>query len=133
MSLDLRSLHAWMHDWAACIRAVDFAAGREMFSPSVVSFGTREKNMMCGLDQLERRQWRHVWNVTSGFAFDLERTHCLVSPDRRHACVVAPWTSKGRKPNGRGFVRRGRCTLLLQRRTLRAPWRALHSHLSLNP
>jgi ketosteroid isomerase-like protein len=133
MSGDLESLHAWMHDWATCIRAVDYAAGRAMFSPSVVSFGTRAKKMMFGLDELERRQWRNVWAVTSGFQFDFERTRCMVSPDRRVACVIAPWASKGKRPNGRGFTRRGRCTLLLQRKSVRSPWRAVHSHLSLDP
>jgi hypothetical protein len=32
MSRDLASLHAWMLDWAECIRAVDYAAARVMFS-----------------------------------------------------------------------------------------------------
>jgi ketosteroid isomerase-like protein len=133
MNLDHASLHAWMHAWAACIRAVDYAAARGMFSPDVVSFGTRAKSMMFGLDALERRQWRNVWGVTSGFRFDLDKTRCVVSPDRRVACVVAPWASRGKRPDGRGFTRRGRCTLLLQRKAPRAPWRAVHSHLSLNP
>ena len=132
MSRDLASVHAWMLAWAACIRAVDYAAARAMFSPDVVGFGTRTK-MLSGLDELERRQWRAVWPVTSGFKFDPGRTRCEVSPDRRLACVIAPWTSRGRRPDGRGFTRRGRATILLRRKTLRAPWLALHTHLSLNP
>ena len=132
MSRDVASVHAWVLEWAACIRAVDYAAARAMFDPDVVSFGTRTR-MMSGLDELERRQWRKVWPVTTGFRFDPERTRCEISPDRRIACVIAPWASKGKRGNGRAFTRRGRATIVLRRRTLRSPWRALHTHLSLNP
>lgn len=119
---------AWLEAFAAAVRAVDYDAGRRLFTPEVVGFGTIGV-MLNGIDPLVSEQWKKVWGVTRGFHFHLERLRCSVSADSAWAAV--PWTSRGCGPDGAEFDRHGRGTYILQRRI--GKWLAVHTHHSLNP
>jgi ketosteroid isomerase-like protein len=122
------ALSTWLGAFAAAVRAKDFAAGRALFDPGVIAFGT-----VCpradGLDQLVEDQWSVIWNGTSGFDFDYATAECFVAGAQ--ASIVATWTSTGFTPDRRPFQRRGRATLVLH--ASNGLWKAVHSHFSLTP
>jgi ketosteroid isomerase-like protein len=124
------SVRAWVAAFGSNVAAVDFDAARELFDDEVVAFGTWSE-LLDGLDELEARQWRNVWPTITDFAFDVEGTTVLSSPDGLQAVAVAPWSSTGFGPDGQPFDRPGRATLVLQRGDIGAMWRAVHSHFSL--
>ncbi|MCC7276319.1 MAG: nuclear transport factor 2 family protein [Alphaproteobacteria bacterium] len=128
---DHRSVADWFDRWTALVRAVDFGAARTMFEPSVVGFGTHA-DIVTGIDALETGQWRQIWPNISDFRFLTDRLHTDMSPDRLLAVAVLPWTSTGYDIEGRPFRRGGRATVALRRTALDAPWRGVHTHLSLN-
>jgi ketosteroid isomerase-like protein len=112
----------------ACVRAVDYARARPLFTEDVVAFGTFA-SVVSGRDRLEREQWRNIWPTIREFTFRLDELHCL--GDTEALCVVVPWDSTGFRPDGQPFSRPGRATLLLVRRGDR--WLARHSHFSVAP
>jgi ketosteroid isomerase-like protein len=110
------------------VRAVDFAAARQMFAEDVVGFGTYA-TVVAGRAALERRQWAHIWPAIRGFKFRLDQVRCLGGP--QGVCVVVPWESRGVREDGTTFARPGRATLFLVPAGGR--WIAQHSHFSLAP
>jgi ketosteroid isomerase-like protein len=118
----------WLSAFAEAVRSRDLDAGRALFAPDVVAFGTFA-SAMIGLDELAERQWAYIWNRTRGFTFDFSELHASTEGDFAWAAV--PWQSHGIAGDGSTFLRTGRATYILQRRGER--WLAVHSHHSLNP
>jgi len=121
-------IREWLSAFAQAVRSRDLNAGRALFAPDVVSFGTFA-SAMVGLDELAERQWSYIWNRTCGFTFDFKALHATIEGDFAWAAV--PWQSQGLAGDGGTFLRTGRATYILQRRGER--WLAVHSHHSLNP
>jgi ketosteroid isomerase-like protein len=123
-----KELRAWLTAFAAAIRARNYAAGRALFDPDVVAFGSA-----CfradGIDGLVDGQWAPVWSATTGFDFDYERA--VGTSDGSHAVVAVTWRSTGFGAARAPFERRGRATFVL--RKSERDWKATHSHLSLAP
>jgi ketosteroid isomerase-like protein len=118
----------WLEEFAAAVRAADYARGAELFDPDALGFGTVADRAQ-GLDVLVRDQWRHVWDATEGFRFHLEGARIEVEGDLGYA--AAGWSSTGFAAGGAPFPRVGRATIVLRR--LRGGWRAVHTHFSLSP
>lgn len=118
---------SWMRHFAAAVRQRDFAAGRSLCLPGIVSFGT-VSNRCADLDQLVETQWHVVWLRTQGFDFDYATA--VAWTDQDLAGVVSIWKSEGLGPQG-PFPRRGRATILLRKSAGR--WLACHTHLSMEP
>ncbi|HET7875053.1 MAG TPA: nuclear transport factor 2 family protein [Methylomirabilota bacterium] len=118
---------AWLHEFEAACRGRDFAAGRRMFAPEAVAFGTFAE-AVSGLDNIEREQWRQIWPRIRDFRFEERPT---VRAHGGTAWIAASWTSEATGVDGRSFTRPGRATFILERRDGR--WRAVHSHFSLVP
>jgi ketosteroid isomerase-like protein len=112
----------------ACVRGVDYERAHALFAEDVVAFGTFA-TVVVGRDRLEREQWRNVWPTIQDFTFRLAELHCRGTAEG--VCVIVPWDSVGRAPDGQAFSRPGRATLLLAPRGDR--WVATHSHFSLAP
>ena len=123
------SVKDWLARFAACVRAVDYAAARPFWHPDIVIFGTYQE-LVRGLPAWEGTQWDNVWPRTEGFAFLLDQTVVLASPDSALAVAVAPWTSTGFHPGGTRFDRPGRSTLVLHRQA-DGRWLGVHSRMSL--
>ena len=118
---------AWITQFEAAVRARDFAAGRALFAPDAVAFGTFAA-AVAGLDNIEREQWRQIWPRIRGFALEPGAT---VGASGDAAWIAAGWSSEATAPDGRIFRRPGRATFVLERRGGR--WLAVHSHVSLMP
>jgi ketosteroid isomerase-like protein len=123
------SVKDWLERFAACVRAVDYAAARPFWHPDIVIFGTFQE-LVRGLSAWEETQWDNVWPRTEGFAFLLDETVVLASPNTGMAVAIAPWTSVGFHRDGARFDRPGRSTLVLQRQA-DGRWLGIHSHMSL--
>ena len=119
----------WLTRFAACVRAVDYAAARPFWHPDIIIFGTHQE-LVHGLTAWIASQWDNVWPCTENFAFDLGNTAVLASPDGNMAIVIAPWTSTGFHPDGVPFDRPGRATITLARQP-DGRWIGVHSHMSL--
>ena len=127
--VDRGSLIAWLGAFAETVRTIDYEGAEPTFDRDAIAFGTVGR-MMIGRDVLVESQWKRVWGVTEGFAFDLDAARC--GSDGNLGWVVATWSSTGRRArDGAHFERHGRATFILQHRDDR--WVALHSHFSLNP
>src|SRR6185503_4381083 len=59
-------LREWLRGWTACVRAVDFEAGRKMCAPEIVAFGTVAP-FVEGLDNVMAAQWHKVWGNIRDF------------------------------------------------------------------
>ena len=121
-------IRQWLEDFAAAVRARDFAAGRGLFADGVCAFGTRA-DMIEGLADLEARQWRPIWNSTRGYRFDHDSAAIKVSGEM--AWVAITWHSQGKDATGRWYDRFGRATYVLHHDAGR--WVAVHTHHSLAP
>lgn len=95
-----------------------------MFSEQVIGFGTRHDHL-DGLAELERTQWRDVWEETSGFEVRVLR---VLGEDP--VVVVGLWSSTSGR-GGSGAIRRGRITIVLEPGPTDLV--ALHTHVSLAP
>ena len=124
-------VHQWLCDWESCIRRRDFERGRMLFDADVMSFGTRAV-IAFGLDDLEGHQWRQIWPFIEDFRFDRDTMRIVSSPDGLFATLALTWSSKGFDENRDVFVRPGRATVVLERSSVGDPWRAVHTHFSLN-
>jgi ketosteroid isomerase-like protein len=119
---------AWAEAFALSVRSGDLDSGRSLFLANVLGFGTRSR-VMTDLDQLVDQQWRHIWQGTRGFQFDLNSLQSGGTPTV--AWLAAEWTSEGHGHDGRWFPRRGRATFILEMTD--GGWRCRHSHHSLDP
>lgn len=124
---------AWLAGWGAEVAAVQTGTARARFDPGVVAFGTYAQHPLAGLDQLYAEQWSNVWPTIENFAFDIENTVVLASPDGLRAVLVAPWNSTKRDADGVARPRPGRATIVLARDDADGPWRGIHTHFSLVP
>jgi ketosteroid isomerase-like protein len=131
-SADETAIADWFAAWDKLVDGVDFVPARELFDPGVIGFGPR-MDTVKGLDLLERDQWRRVWPTIDGFEFDLSTLECLVSPDRLQAVGIVVWSSTGYGEGGTPFDRPGRATVVFRRANAADPWKAIHTHISLNP
>ena len=129
---DRESVAAWYRMWGQRVAAVNFKAGREMFTEDAIAFGTKV-TMMTSREALEREQWRAIWPTIEDYAYDLATLHVVVSPDRLMAMGATIFRSTGIHQDGTKFERNGRATVTLQRTAVGAPWVCNHSHLSLTP
>ena len=93
--------------WQACVRAVDFEAGRKMCAPEIV--GVRHRRPV-------RRGHRQRHAAPSGtrcggnireFTMHDDRARGAIAGD--HAWVATTWDSLGTRPDGSTFQRPGRC------------------------
>ena len=64
----------WLSTFEAACRGRDFEAGRRLFAPDAVAFGTYA-TAVHGLDNIEREQWRQIWPRIRGFRFELTKVH----------------------------------------------------------
>jgi len=117
----------WLRTFEAACRGRDFEAGRRLFAPDAVAFGTYA-TAVHGLDNIEREQWRQIWPRIRDFRFEETPT---VAGAGDTAWIAATWSSGATAPDGTALVRRGRATFNLARRDGR--WLAVHSHVSLLP
>ena len=129
---DVDAIAHWFSRWDKLVDAVDFVPARDLFDEAVIGFGTR-MDTVRGLDLLERDQWRRVWPTIDGFRFDLSTLECLISPDRLQGVGIVVWRSTGHGEDGMPFDRPGRATVVFSRPSADAPWKAVHTHISLNP
>ena len=121
-------LRAWLRDWQAAVRAVDFEAGKAMCAPEIVAFGTVAP-FVEGIDSVMAAQWHKVWGNIREFTMHDDRARGAIAGD--HAWVAAPWSSRGVRPDGSTFPRPGRLTIAL--RVVEGRWLATHTHFSLAP
>ena len=117
----------WLKTFEAVCRARDFDAGRLMFAPDAVAFGTWAMAVR-GLDNIVREQWRNVWPRIRGFTFE---PGPQIRADGDSAWIAAGWHSEATGSDGKPFTRPGRATFILSRRDGR--WLCVHSHVSLQP
>ncbi len=123
------SVKDWLARFAHCVREVDYASATPFWHEAIVIFGTYQeliRSRQAWIDQ----QWDNVWPRTADFAFDLDNTLVLASPDGAMAVAVTPWTSTGFHPDGTPFPRPGRATIVLARQP-GGGWLGVHSHMSL--
>jgi catechol 2,3-dioxygenase-like lactoylglutathione lyase family enzyme/ketosteroid isomerase-like protein len=121
-------LRAWLREWEAAVRAVDFTRGRGLCLPTLTAFGTVAP-LVEGLDAVEERQWRRVWPSIRDFTIRVGEARGGVSGGT--GWVAAWWDSRGTRPDGSTFPRPGRLTVVLERHGRR--WLARHTHFSLVP
>jgi ketosteroid isomerase-like protein len=117
----------WLKTFEGACRGRDFAAGRSLFAPDAVAFGTYA-TAVHGLDNIEREQWRQIWPRIRDFRFESNPTAAAAGDS---AWIAATWSSEATTPDGKPFTRHGRATFNLARRDGR--WLAVHSHVSLLP
>jgi len=117
----------WLGRFAHAVRSRDYHAGRGMFDPAALGFGTVAPRA-DGLDALAKTQWERVWSRTAGFGFDLD--HATIAVEGELAWAAVEWTSTGF--HGKAPVQRtGRATIVLRWRT--DAWYAIHTHFSRTP
>lgn len=129
----VESARAWLAAWGAEVAAAQTDVARARFDAAVVGFGTYAKHPLIGLDRLAADQWSNVWHTIEDFAFDVESSVVLASPDGLQAVVIAPWNSSKRDADGVARPRPGRATIVLTRDGVDQPWRGTHTHFSLVP
>jgi len=128
MNPEIRQIQDWLNGFSQAVRARDYDLGRRFFAPDVLGFGTVAER--CdGLENLEMRQWRKVWDVTTGFKFDLDSA--VISQEGNMAWAACSWQSFGKDAAGSPVLRRGRSTFVFRREG--EQWRSIHSHFSLEP
>jgi len=128
---DRSSVREWLATWQTFIRARDFDHARQLFAPGVLGFGS-VATVARSLDDLEGAQWRRVWPKLGSFAFEDEHQSVIVSEDRLLATVATTWSSTW-TADGADRPRPGRASIVLVRAAADGPWRAVHTHFSLNP
>lgn len=124
---------SWLEAFAACVRERDLDAGRDLFAPDAVGFGTVAETYV-DRGQLIAEQWSDVWPRTEDFTFTGSEHRWL---DEDLCAVAATWRSVGLEPNqdgnqdGSRRTRTGRATIVLKRTGDSLV--AVHSHFSMTP
>ena len=119
----------WLDRFAACVREVDYKSAYPFWHDDIVIFGTYQE-LVKSRQRWTDTQWDNVWPRTAEFRFDLANTEVLASADGSMAVAVTPWTSQGWHPDGTGFDRPGRATIMLAKQP-DGRWVGVHSHMSL--
>lgn len=127
---DRKAISDWFDEWGGYVANADFAASRPLFDQRVLGFGTW-MNTVEGLDRLEADQWRNIWPTIRDFHHDTSTLRVGVSPDRLMAFGILVWTSTGFQEDGASYERPGRTTAVFTRPAVDAPWKAIHTHVSL--
>lgn len=128
---DHAAIADWFDTWSGYVAAVDFESARALFEADVVGFGTW-MDVVEGLGNLEAMQWRNIWPTIADFRFLTDTLQVRVSPDRCLAVAVIVWDSTGFHEDGTPYPRPGRATVAFRRSRPDAPWKGIHTHLSLN-
>ena len=97
----------WLEEFAECVRAADYARGRQLFSPKVCSFGTVAE-LASGLDALVETQWQQVWGATRDFVIDVESAVIECNGSGDHSYALVTWRSINAEPGHRSPLRAGR-------------------------
>lgn len=118
---------SWLRAWVQLINAGDYESARHLFAPDVLAFGSLAQTTH-GLDALEHEQWRKIWGTIRNFAF--EAPVQLAAGDSA-ATLALRWHSEGMTEDAGWYERRGRCTLVLERRGQGLV--CTHSHFSMDP
>lgn len=118
----------WLKAFSAAVRARDYEAGKQLFAPEAMGFGTYG-DRLNGLETLVEEQWRHIWEITRGYDFDYQNVQLGVNDQL--AWAAATWTSQKQDTQGIWQTRPGRATFILEKRN--GQWLAVHSHHSLHP
>ena len=121
-------LRAWLREWQARVRAVDFEGGRTMCASEIAAFGTVAP-MVEGIDAVMDAQWHKVWGNIRDFTVHTDQARGAIAGD--HGWAATTWDSRGTRPDGSTFQRPGRLTVAFVRRDGR--WLATHTHFSLFP
>ena len=129
---DRAAIEAWFARWTEHVAAVDFAPALELFADNIASFGTHTE-VVEGLEALSTNQWRSVWPTIEEFRWNLETLKVGVSPDRLFAMGILTFSSTGIAADGSRYDRPGRGTVAFARDRVDAPWKGVHTHISLNP
>ncbi|MGH7179288.1 MAG: nuclear transport factor 2 family protein [Tepidisphaeraceae bacterium] len=117
------TVNEWLDEFAANVRARDYGRARKQFIEGVFAFGSLA-TVMIGLDSLEMRQWRPIWERTRDFTFQ----HIRIETNAFNSIVMARWSSWCVDTEA---IHAGRATIVLRRENDR--WIATHTHFSLNP
>ena len=129
---DRAAIERWFATWSDQVAAVDFAPAMDLFADNIASFGTH-MDVVEGLEALATNQWRNVWPTIEEFRWRLETLKVGVSPDRLFAIGIIAFSSTGIAADGSRFDRPGRGTVAFARPATDAPWKGVHTHVSLNP
>ncbi len=129
---DRAAIEAWFADWSRHVADVDFAPALTLFEDNIASFGTH-MDVVEGLDALAANQWRSVWPTIEDFRWNLESLKVGVSQDRLFAIGVLTFSSTGVGEDGGRYDRPRRGTVAFTRSSVEAPWKGVHTHISLNP
>jgi ketosteroid isomerase-like protein len=127
-SASVETVWSWLSMFSLLVREENYEAATRMFARDVVAFGTLQDSMR-GLDDLIARQWRNIWGNTRGFTFDAEGA--VVEVHGEMAWAALTWISEKQDAAGAWVSRPGRSTFVLKWDG--DGWKAVHSHLSLNP
>ena len=127
---DRDSLRAWVDEFSGHVAACEFDDAAKQYHRNVLSFSSFE-DIVVGIDQFVDAQWRRVWPSMTDFRLETESMRTMVSPDRLMGVAMATWTSTGYHEDGSTFDRPGRCTIVLRRDSIDAPWYGVHGHFSL--
>lgn len=128
---DHASIKVWFDTWSGYVANVDYESAMPMFDEDLVAFGTW-MDVVEGRDTVIEKQWMSIWETIKDFRFLTETLQVRVSPDRLFAIAVLVWNSTGFHENGDSYPRPGRATIGMRRVSMDAPWKGLHTHLSLN-
>ena len=99
-------LRAWLRDWQAAVRAVDFEAGQRMCAPEIVAFGTVAP-FVEGIENVMAAQWHKVWGNIREFTMHEDRARGAIAGD--HGWVATTWDSLGTRPDGSTGTARDCC------------------------
>ncbi len=127
---DRQSLVEWVDRFSGHVANLRYDEAAAMMMPDVNSFSTWT-DVVDGIEHFVNKQWRKVWPTMSDFCLLTDGMRCRVSPDRLMAAVMVTWASTGYMVSGETFDRPGRCSFVLLRETLTAPWRGVQGHFSL--
>ncbi|MGH6953402.1 MAG: YybH family protein [Alphaproteobacteria bacterium] len=127
---DRRSIEVWLEGFEREIDRLDYQGARARFDERVVTFSL-QKDVVSGLDEFEREQWRTGWHRASDMRWHTEGMRAMVSPDRLMAFVALTLESTGYHEDGRPFERPARASFVLVRERVGAPWKGIHVHVSL--
>src|SRR5207245_2775602 len=85
-------LRAWLREWQARVRTVDFEGGRTMCASEIVAFGTVAP-MVEGIDAVMDAQWHQVWGNIPDLTAHADPARGAIPADR--GWPPTPWDAPG--------------------------------------